>query len=84
MKLWGFIESTFYPTYSILYDLGTLKSLIDEDTGISEQTGIFLDIQKRAGPKYRRWVKMIIMIEQEKGTEVLNSSVEMIIIRERP
>ena len=57
-----------------------MKSLIDEDTGVSEQTGIFLDIQKRAGPKYRRWVKMIIMIEQEKGTEVLNSSVEMIII----
>ena len=31
-------------SYSILYNLGTLKSLIDEETGISEQTGIFFRI----------------------------------------
>ena len=76
--------SPHFILFNTLQYIGTSKSPIDEEIGISEQTGIFSEILKQAGwIMYRSWVEslMIIIIEQEKETEVLNSSdVEIIII----
>ena len=52
---------------SVMLYYTTMKSLIDEQTEISEQAGIFLEIHKRAGQNKRSRVEFLLKSNKRAG-----------------